>query len=698
VLTLAEAIVLKDGGLYLVSARDGSVPLRGEHPLGLYRDDCRHLSGHELRVGGVLPRLLVATAATGHESVHELTNPAMRLPAGELLRPQTLQVRVQRRLLARGELHERIHLQLYGPEAVELDVELALAADFRPMFAIRGIVELPAADVDVEGDGEGLCFAATTSDGVRRTTTVRADRPAERLDEGTLRFAVSLRPGESEGVNLTYELRTSDDGDGVALTVPRELTETRVRADDELFERVFDRALLDLGMLRSSLHGSSYFAAGVPWFATLFGRDSLISAIEMAGLAPPIAAETLTVIAERLGARFDPEHEEEPGKVLHELRGGEAAARELTPLTRYYGTVDATPLFLWLIAEHADWSGDLSLFRRLRDPVEAALRWIQEVGDHDGDGLLDYRASSPDGLRNQGWKDSDDGVIDERGTPLEPPIALVEPQAYAIRALREMARLFEHDGDAARAAELRSVAARFEERLERFWLPERGFYAMAIDGSGRASAALASNQGHLLWARALSRERADAVREALMSDQMFSGWGLRTLGSGERGYNPLGYHLGAVWPHDTAIAAVGLRNYGFDEDFRRLFEGMLEAASHAEGYSLPELFGGFARTEYATPVPYPVACHPQAWASGALPYMLVNGLGLHPDGLNRRLRLRRPSLPGWVDRLQVEGLAIAGARVDLRFERTGAPDGGVAITDTRIEGDVEVVLEISPTR
>jgi glycogen debranching enzyme len=348
-----------------------------------------------------------------------------------------------------------------------------------------------------------------------------------------------------------------------------------------------------------------------------------------------------------------------------------------------------------LLVEHADWSGDLALFRELREAVEATLGWIERHGDHDGDGLLDYRAGTPDGLRNQGWKDSEDGVMDEHGVPLEPPIALVEPQAYAIRALRGVARLYELDGDGGRAAELRRQADDLEARLERFWVPSRGFYGMGIDGDGRTSAALASNQGHLLWAEVLAPERARAVRDALMSDDMASGWGLRTLGSREAAYNPVGYHLGTVWPHDTAMAAVGLRNYGFDEDFTMLFEGLLEAASHAEGYSLPELFAGFSSSQYETPVPYPVACHPQAWASGAIPYMLTAGLGLKPDGLNGRLRVRRPSLPRWVNRVEVCDVAVAGGRVDLLFERTGAGDS-VALTDARIDGDVEVVLEIRP--
>jgi glycogen debranching enzyme len=412
-----------------------------------------------------------------------------------------------------------------------------------------------------------------------------------------------------------------------------------------------------------------------------------------------MAEQTLRVLAGLIGTRDDAEHDEDPGKVLHELRAGEVARLALTPLARYYGTVDATPLFLCLLCEHADWSGNLSLFRELRGEVDAMLGWIDGPGDRDRDGLLEYKQRAADGrgLRNQGWKDSDEGILDERGVPLEPPVALIEPQAYAVRAKRRLARLFALDGDEDRAVELLTEAAAMGERLERFWLPERGFYSMGFGADGRPSEALASNQGHLLWAWALPQQRAQAVRDALMSDAMFSGWGIRTLAEGEVGYNPVGYHLGTVWPHDTAMIAFGLRKHGFDEDFARIFEALLEAGSNSEGYRLPELFAGFSRTDFDSPVPYPVACQPQAWAAGSIPYLTTSGLGLVPDALGRRLRVRRPSLPRWLNRVEVRGLRVADARVDLLFERAGAGEQ-VVLTDARIEGDVEVVLEISATR
>ncbi|MET0771010.1 MAG: glycogen debranching N-terminal domain-containing protein [Solirubrobacteraceae bacterium] len=705
---LAETEVIKEENVFVVSRRDGSLPIGTSHPLGLYRDDCRYLSGHELCVNRVRPRLLVSSAAPGSESVHELTNPALPLPGGRVLPLQSLQLRLERRIVSGDEIEETLLVHSYDREPLYLDLDLLLAADFEPMLAIRGILATGKGEpVAVQRLERGVRVAQHGRDGLHPALTVTADRAVEQGNAPhELRFALSLPPGGEETIALRYCLHEGDGpaGEtGARATAQRRTPDawlrerTVVETDDELFNRILRRSLLDIRMLHSRYDGAGYYAAGVPWYATLFGRDSLITATQLLAFDPAMAGDTLRVLAGLIGTRDDPEHDEEPGKILHELRAGEVARLGLSPLARYYGTVDATPLFLCLLCDHADWTGDLGLFRELRGEVDAMLGWIDGAGDRDGDGLLDYRRRTPDGLRNQGWKDSDEGVLDEHGAPLEPPVTLVEPQAYALRAKRRLARLFELDGDAARAAELRREADALRERLDRFWLADRGFYSMGWGSDGRPSRALASNQGHLLWALAVPPGRASSIRDALMSPAMFSGWGIRTLAEGEGGYNPVGYHLGTVWPHDTAMIADGLRSYGFDEDFDAVFEALLEAAANAEAYRLPELYAGFGRTDFATPVPYPVACQPQAWAAGAIPFLVTGALGLVPDALERRLRIRRPSLPRWLSRVDVRGLRIAGATVDLRFERTGA-GGPVALADVRIEGDVEVVLEISGTR
>jgi glycogen debranching enzyme len=402
-----------------------------------------------------------------------------------------------------------------------------------------------------------------------------------------------------------------------------------------------------------------------------------------------MAEETLRLLAGRLGREVDDDHDEEPGKVIHELRVGEPATLGETPFARYYGSADATPLFLCLLCEHADWSGNLDLFRELRAPATAALEWIDRYGDLDGDGLVEYERRAAHGLVTQGWKDSPDGIPDEHGEPLRGRVALVEVQGYAIQAKRRMAHLFELDGEGARAERLREEASAHAERLERLWLPDQSSYAIGLDGEKRPGSGLASNQGHLLWSEAVGDERATSIRDVLMGPDMFSGWGIRTLGETHPAYNPLGYHTGSVWPHDSALIACGLRGFGFDDDFAAVFEGLLEAASRFRDHRLPELFAGLPREESGESVPYPVACQPQAWAAGSIPLLLSCGLGLSPDALNGRLRIVRPSLPRWLGRVDVTGLELGDSRIDLRFEREGEE---VKVTDARVEGDAEIVL------
>jgi glycogen debranching enzyme len=594
-------------------------------------------------------------------------------------------------------------LRSHHPEGRRLTLELSLGADFEPMLAVRGLVERPSRP-PVEGgfDGSALRLWTTGRDGVVRTTTVEPSEPPAAARGGVLRFEVDLPARGERRIELRIVASETEGEGGVAArAVPPAARDragargsppepTRVRSDDELFDRVLARSLQDLDMLRSDLDGLSYFAAGTPWFATLFGRDSLIAATQALAFVPDVAADTLRLLGDRLGRALDDERDEDPGKVLHELRVGEPAALGETPFARYYGSADATPLWLCLLADHADWFGSLDLFSELRPRVEAALEWIDGHGDPDGDGLVEYLCRSRHGLRNQGWKDSPDGVPDADGQPLDPPVALVEVQGYVARALRGIARLFELDGGASRADALRARAAGSEAALARFWTSDPGGYAIGLARDKRPGTPLASNQGHLLWAGAVPPERARSVRGLLMAEQMFSGWGVRTLSVRNPGFNPLGYHTGSVWPHDTALFGCGLRRYGFDKDFLRVFDALLEAASRFDDYRLPELFGGFERRPGEDPVPYPVACRPQAWAAGSIPSLLAACLGLEPDALHGRLRVVRPLLPRWVDRLSLEGMRVGGALVQLRFERAGRQ---VVLADAHVEGDLQLVLD-----
>lgn len=362
------------------------------------------------------------------------------------------------------------------------------------------------------------------------------------------------------------------------------------------------------------------------------------------------------------------------------------------PAYPYYGTVDATPLFLVLLARHAAWTGELTLFHELRENVEWALTWIDRYGDSDGDGFVDYRSKTKSGLVNQGWKDSGNAIVNRDGSLAEPPIALVEVQAYVYRAKMDLADLFERAGEPDRAVRLREEARALKDRFNQdFWLEDLGIYALALQAHGKPVAVVSSNPGHALWAGIADWDKAEKTAQRLMAEDMFSGWGIRTLSALEKAYNPTAYHLGTVWPHDNSIIAAGFRQYRLDEYAGRIFSGLSEASLHFDAYRLPELFCGFPYQDYNVPVRYPVACHPQAWAAGSLPFLITAFLGLRPEAFERRLRIVRPMLPEGVDRIYVRRLQVGNAYVDINFER--ASGGQTTVNVTALDGELDVTLE-----
>jgi glycogen debranching enzyme len=418
------------------------------------------------------------------------------------------------------------------------------------------------------------------------------------------------------------------------------------------------------------VEGGRYVAAGIPWFATLFGRDSLLTAMQSLAFRPQLAVETLEVLAALQATEVDDFRDAEPGKILHELRVGETARAGELPHSPYYGSVDSTPLWLVLLGATYDWTGDRALVDRLWPNALAALRWIDEWGDRDGDGFVEYERRSPRGLLNQGWKDSGDAIRDRTGRESKAPIALAEVQGYVYDAKLRMARLATIRGDAALTARLTREAALLRDRFEEaFWVEDQRYYAMALDGEKRQADAVGSNAGHCLWSGIVSPERARDVADKLLGPALFSGWGIRTYASNQRGYNPFGYHTGTVWPHDTSLAAAGLKRYGFQDEANRLVGHMLEAAQHFSEFRLPELFCGFDRETAPMPVPYPVACSPQAWSAGAVFMFLQTMLGIRAHADTRELELLRPNLPDWLAKVTVSNLRIGEASVDLLFHR-----------------------------
>jgi glycogen debranching enzyme len=713
--SIADAVVVKDGEPFFLCPPDGQIPVGRHHGFGLYHHDTRFLNGYELTIGGVKANALAATAITGSHGVLELTTPQIDLGGGRTIAKERLAIRWSRQLDGgKGRLDDTIEIRNFDSDAARLPLRLRFGSGFEDLFDVRGLLdERPGKLHDPRWDGDELVFRYDGKDGVVRTLTVSFEpKPGQRdgtscqlevdvAGRGTgtatvrLQIREDLQPGaapieqrtrrsgaEPQARNRnTVAQRSEAGGDGWDVTVT---------SDSLSMNAVLNRSLDDLLTLRGELDGRAYYAAGVPWFSTLFGRDALIAAYQTLAFNRAIAADTLGLLAGRQGTKDDDYRDEQPGKILHELRIGELARLHEIPHTPYYGSIDSTPLFLVVLARHSAWTGSLDLFRALRDNVDRALAWIDGPGDPERRGYVAYRSTTDHGLVNQGWKDSGDGIVRADGTLAKPPIALAEVQGYVYAAKHELADLFERDGDRDRADRLRREAADLRERFEQdFWSDRLGCYVLALDADGRCEVGT-SNAGQVLWSGIASDEHASAVRDRLLQDDLYAGWGIRTLSARAKAFNPIGYHLGTVWPHDNGLIAEGFRHYGFDDATDRLATALVETSTDFPQQRLPECFAGYARDDFGIPVRYPVACHPQAWAAGAIPHVMTSFLGLMPAGFERRLLVQRPRLPGFMRHLELRGLAVADARVDLVFDQV---DGATRARVDRVDGQLDVQIE-----
>jgi glycogen debranching enzyme len=712
--SIADAIVLKDDNVFFVAQPDGNVPVEGGHGYGLYYHDCRFLNGYEFRLSGSLAPALGASATPGFMGQFELTNPDVQTSDGKSVKKESIGIRWQRIIDSRHlALHDSVTFEHYGRQTADFPVSFTFRSTFEDLYTVKGTLQEPLGVQREHRWIDGMLhYFYEGKDGIYRSLTVHFSPPVEQTDGETARFRVTLGPDEKKQWLISLVIRESRDAREVQ---PQPLKEpdlkqletelhqeaqawmqsvTEITSDSFVLQQIMIRSLRDLRVLRSTLKEETFFAGGVPWFVTIFGRDSLITAFQMLAFDPDISAQTLRLMAKYQGNKVDEWCDEQPGKILHELRVGEAAHVGLIPHTPYYGTIDATPLFLVLLGAHADWTGSLSLFQELRSPVDRALDWLNRYGDRHGEAFVAYDSSSTSKQRliNQGWKDSGDAIVNADGSIAKPAIALVEVQGYAYRAKLAIADLFDRAGESERAAGLRQEAERLRRRFNRsFWLEDLSFYALALQGDGQPAAVVSSNPGQALWSGIVDPEKAARTAKRLMADDLFCGWGVRTLSAKERAYNPLSYHLGSVWPHDNSLIAAGLRRYGFDNEALRIFNGLSQAAIHFKAYQLPELFCGFDQRDYHVPIPYPVADHPQAWASGSMPYFVSTLLGLVPEAFNRRLRIVRPILPESAHTLELHRLRVGHAKVDLRFER--ARDGQVLVHVLKTEGDLKVIVE-----
>jgi glycogen debranching enzyme len=709
--SIADAIVLKQGDLFLIAGPDGQVPSTRTHGLGLYYHDCRFLRTYELLLNDEQPVCLGATVASGDRGAVQLTNPEIEARAAGQVPRDTLDLEWKRAIdAASTALVDELRLRNWGHQPVECELELRFAADFEDVFEVRGLLNERLGRAEPPAWDDGLLrFVYHGQDDLVRSLTVCLPADFAARDTTAARATIRLAAREERRLPIQLLVRESSDAADVRPGRPgpkgrpapvrqsgpdEEIPHPTFASDRPILVRALERGLADLRLLRSTLRDRAFIAAGIPWFATLFGRDSLITALQLLPLAPEIARDTLHLLAGFQADQVDQWKDAAPGKILHELRFGEMARIGAIPHSPYYGTVDATPLFLITLAEYVSWTGDLALFDQLGDNVRRALEWIDCYGDSDGDGYVEYRSASEHGLVNQGWKDSGDAIIDEQGRIAKPPIALVEVQSYVYAAKLAVADLYARRGDQGTADRLRLEAASLRDRFDRdFWVESLGCYAMALEAAKRPLRVVSSNAGHALWCGIAQPARAAQVAERLMADDMFSGWGVRTLSTHCQGYNPIGYHLGTVWPHDNALIGAGLKRYGFAAQACRIYDGIAEAAAEFEHQRLPELWTGFSRASYGTPIRYPVACHPQGWAAGSLPFLLRHLLGVEPEALDGRLHICRPTLPGAITWLEVHGVRVGAATVDLRFDRSASGSDQPRVEVLHLEGELDVQVD-----
>jgi glycogen debranching enzyme len=735
---LAGVLVLKHDDMFLLTDARGDIE-RDHRGLGLYAGDTRFLSLYELRVNGVRPVVLRTGNAVGYHSTLQLTNPDLVERTADMdgseivLRRHSLGV-VRERLVADG-FAELIAIDNFTMDPERARCTIRIDADYADIFEIRGLVRAKRGErLANEGDAGHLVLGYRGLDGVVRKTHVTFSAPLKLLDartqvtargdlrtEGDSATEVGAVP-ETGPVLLVADWTLPASGHvELQIHVWTETSEEPAEADpapidaerpaamhrawrrstasvetSHLFaQRAIDRSLSDLRVLLNSGpgEGERYIAAGVPWFCTLFGRDSLINSMQLLPVRPQVAQQTLSILARLQATEIDEWRDAQPGKILHELRTGEVARAGEIPHTPYYGTVDATPLWLMLFDEYHRWTADDALVDRLWPNALACLRWIDEYGDIDGDGFVEYKRFSRRGLDNQGWKDSGDSMRFRDGRLGDPPIALVEVQGYVYAGRRGMARLAEMRGEYDLAAQQREKADQLRDSFEAaFWMDDAGIYAMALDGDKKHIDGLASNAGHALWAGIASPERAASTARVLTSAPLWSGWGIRTLSADVVGYNPIGYHLGTIWPHDNAICAAGFARYGLSHETRKVASAMLEASTHFRDSRLPELFCGFDRAESPLPVPYPVACSPQAWSAGAIFQMISAALGLQPSAREGRLDMVAPSLPAWLADLKLHNVRVGDALVDLVLASTG--EDSVSVEVMRRTGELDVVVRL----
>jgi glycogen debranching enzyme len=694
---------LKYGDTFLVLDSRGDIGSASGDAAGLFHQDTRHLSRLELFVNGTSPLLLGSNLRDDNSAfVVDLTNPD--LMDGQRIVLEKDRVHILRTIfLWRDTAFQRFGVRNYGDQPVKLRLAFLFENDFADLFEVRGAHRDRRGTMTARLNGQDRVLLIYEGlDDRERRTALTFDPPPQQLTTGTAVYDLHLTPGETRPIFLSVSCDRTETRPRPffrsMVAARREAREqsrerTSVETSNERFNEILCRSAADLAMLMTDTPQGRYPYAGIPWYSTTFGRDGLITALQMLWWSPEVARGVLRRLAFYQAKTTDPLADAEPGKILHEMRGGEMAALREVPFGLYYGSVDSTPLFVLLAGLYAQRTGDLDTIEELWPAIDAALGWIDGPGDPDGDGFIEYKRASDQGLANQGWKDSHDAIFHADGRLAEGEIALVEVQGYVYAAKRTIAQCARRLGRDERARHLEAQAEALAKRFEEaFWCPRIDSYALALDGDKNPCEVRTSNAGQVLFTGIASPERAARIAQQLMRPSFFSGWGIRTVAKSEVRFNPMSYHNGSVWPHDNALIALGLARYDQKRAVETVAHGLFQSATYMDHRRLPELFCGFQLQHGHGPTLYPVACSPQAWASATPFTVLEASLGLEFDPFNGEIRLRNPRLPAFLDEVMLRDLRLSSSSVDLRVRRHGET---VSLDTPRITGDIRVSIVFS---
>ena len=691
----ATVRVLKQDDTFAVYDPHGDIIPGSGSPYGLYHAGTRFLSCFEVRLGRRQPLLLSSTVAEDNTSfTADLTNPDVVRDGRVIFSRGALHV-FRTRVLSNGGSIERIRVANYDLHSIEVPLTVRFDSDFADVFEVRGTRRSSRGHrLANTSSGSSVILRYCGLDGVERRTRIQCGRVPDRADESSWFFLIPLQPHEFTEIEVAA---TCEIGEETRSPTTFEMTaasrssvrDCEVVTSHGAFDRWLRRSSADLRMMMTSTAFGPYPYAGIPWFSTPFGRDGIITALELLWMQPGIARGVLSFLAETQATAVNDQQDAQPGKILHEMRDGEMAALGEIPFGRYYGSVDATPLFVMLADAYFQRTGDLPFIDHLWPHILAALDWIDQYGDADGDGFVEYARRSETGLIQQGWKDSWDSIFHADGRLAEPPIALCEVQGYAYAAWIGAARLAEARGEHDRSQRWAERGTNLQRRFERaFWCEDLGTYALALDANKAPCRVRTSNAGHCLFTGIASHERARRVADTLMCEASFSGWGIRTVSAAGARYNPMSYHDGSIWPHDNALIAAGFARYGLMSEASRVLGGMFDLSQVVDLYRLPELICGFHRRQDGFPTLYPVACAPQTWAAGAVFLLLQACLGLEVDAVNHRVSFTCAVLPESIESLRIVNLRVGDASVDLLLTQHAHDIG---ITVERREGQLEVV-------